>query len=42
MAADAKEQRGELPVVLQSLRGDRGVGDVADWVRERLAAWASA
>ena len=33
MARDAKEQRGELPVVLQSLRADDGVGPVADWVR---------
>ncbi|MEV5883948.1 urease accessory protein UreG [Streptomyces sp. NPDC052020] len=39
MAADAKAQRGELPVVFQSLRGGTGVRDVADWVRARLAAW---
>jgi urease accessory protein len=39
MAADAKEQRAELPVVLQSLREERGVAEVALWVRERLAAW---
>ncbi len=39
MAADAKAQRGELPVVLQSLRGEGGVQDVAAWVRERIAAW---
>ncbi|WP_081236231.1 urease accessory protein UreG [Streptomyces viridosporus] len=41
MEADAKANRGELPVVLQSLRGERGVRDVADWVRERLAAWTA-
>ncbi|RZD90425.1 urease accessory protein UreG [Streptomyces albidoflavus] len=39
MAADAKEQRGELPVVLQSLRSGEGVGPVAAWVREQLTAW---
>ncbi|MFG3257625.1 urease accessory protein UreG [Streptomyces sp. NPDC048172] len=39
MARDAKAQRGDLPVVFQSLRGEEGVGPVADWVRERLAAW---
>ncbi|MFJ3905564.1 urease accessory protein UreG [Streptomyces sp. NPDC090025] len=41
MASDAKEQRGELPVALQSLRGPDGVGPVAGWVRERLAAWTA-
>lgn len=39
MAADAGSRRGHLPVVLQSLRGGAGVTEVADWVRERLAAW---
>ncbi|MET9110105.1 urease accessory protein UreG [Streptomyces zhihengii] len=39
MARDAKEQRGELPVVFTSLRGPDGVGPVASWVRDRLAAW---
>ncbi|OWA02328.1 urease accessory protein UreG [Streptomyces sp. CS227] len=39
MAADAKEQRGELPVVLQSLRSGEGVGPVAAWVRGQLTAW---
>ncbi|WP_127454333.1 urease accessory protein UreG [Streptomyces sp. B29(2018)] len=39
MAADAKEQRGELPVILQSLRSGEGVGSVAAWVREQLTAW---
>ncbi|MEU1011329.1 urease accessory protein UreG [Streptomyces sp. NPDC005890] len=41
MAADAKAQRAELPVVFQSLRGERGVADVAAWVRELLAAWTA-
>ncbi|WP_143650227.1 urease accessory protein UreG, partial [Streptomyces tricolor] len=41
MAADAKAQRAELPVVLQSLRGETGVAEVAAWVRERLAAWTA-
>ncbi|GGW44424.1 urease accessory protein UreG [Streptomyces lucensis JCM 4490] len=41
MAADAKAQRSELPVILQSLRGGSGVADVAAWVRERLAAWTA-
>ncbi|MFB7085107.1 urease accessory protein UreG [Streptomyces sp. NPDC056296] len=41
MAADAKAQRGELPVVLQSLRSEDGVRDVADWVRNRIAAWTA-
>ncbi|MFF8093646.1 urease accessory protein UreG [Streptomyces sp. NPDC016675] len=41
MAADAKAQRGELPVVLQSLRGEDGVRDVADWVRARITAWTA-
>ncbi|MET8901498.1 MULTISPECIES: urease accessory protein UreG [unclassified Streptomyces] len=41
MAADAKAQRGELPVVLQSLRGEDGVEEVADWVRGRIAAWTA-
>ncbi|MBN0047502.1 urease accessory protein UreG [Streptomyces actuosus] len=41
MAADAAAQRGALPVVLQSLRSERGVADVADWVRAQLAAWTA-
>ncbi|MEU6218610.1 urease accessory protein UreG [Streptomyces sp. NPDC047022] len=41
MAADAKTQRGELPVVLQSLRTEAGVTAVADWVRAQLAAWTA-
>ncbi|QES53550.1 urease accessory protein UreG [Streptomyces venezuelae] len=40
MARDAAAQRGELPVAFQSLRGAEGVGPVAAWVRERIAAWA--
>ncbi|WP_424214953.1 urease accessory protein UreG [Streptomyces sp. BI20] len=42
MADDAAAQRGDLPVIFQSLRGDEGVGPVADWVRARLAAWVTA
>ncbi|MFJ3718755.1 urease accessory protein UreG [Streptomyces sp. NPDC090057] len=41
MAADAKAQRAELPVILQSLWGEVGVSDVAAWVRGRLAAWTA-
>ncbi|GAA2226237.1 urease accessory protein UreG [Streptomyces nogalater] len=41
MAADAKAQRAELPVVFQSLRGETGVADVAAWVRGRLTAWTA-
>ncbi|MFI2642490.1 urease accessory protein UreG [Streptomyces sp. NPDC018610] len=41
MAADAKAARGELPVVLQSLRAEGGVADVAAWVRARIAAWTA-
>lgn len=41
MAADAKAQRAELPVVFQSLRTEAGVTDVAAWVREKLAAWTA-
>ncbi|GAA2341532.1 urease accessory protein UreG [Streptomyces kunmingensis] len=41
MAADAKEARGELPVVLQSLRSEAGVGEVASWVRARFAEWTA-
>ncbi|MFK4104001.1 urease accessory protein UreG [Streptomyces sp. NPDC019531] len=41
MAADAKAQRAELPVVFQSLRGETGVRDVAAWVRAQLAAWTA-
>ncbi|MDH6623144.1 urease accessory protein [Streptomyces sp. LBL] len=41
MAADAKAQRAELPVVFQSLRSEPGVKDVADWVRAQLTAWTA-
>ncbi|MER5294004.1 urease accessory protein UreG [Streptomyces pharetrae] len=41
MAADARARRGDRPVVLQSLRGESGVADVAGWVRARLAAWTA-
>ncbi|MFB6864097.1 urease accessory protein UreG [Streptomyces virginiae] len=41
MARDAAEQRGELPVASQSLRGPEGVAPVADWVRRRIAAWTA-
>ncbi|MFF4959210.1 urease accessory protein UreG [Streptomyces sp. NPDC001222] len=41
MAADAKAQRAELPVVFQSLRTEAGVGEVAGWVRARLAEWTA-
>ncbi|MGW7207443.1 urease accessory protein UreG [Streptomyces sp. NPDC054837] len=41
MAADAKAQRAELPVVFQSLRSEAGVADVATWVRAQLAAWTA-
>ncbi|MER5378384.1 urease accessory protein UreG [Streptomyces sp. NPDC002553] len=41
MAADAKAQRAELPVVFQSLRSEPGVADVAAWVRARLAVWTA-
>lgn len=41
MARDAAEQRGDLPVTFQSLRGEEGVAPVAAWVRERIAAWAA-
>ncbi|MFC4466667.1 urease accessory protein UreG [Streptomyces xiangluensis] len=41
MAADAKTQRAELPVVFQSLRAEGGVREVAEWVRAQLAAWTA-
>ncbi|QDQ10169.1 urease accessory protein UreG [Streptomyces spectabilis] len=42
MAADAKAQRAELPVVFQSLRSAEGVTAVAEWVRAQYAAWVAA
>jgi urease accessory protein len=41
MARDAKEQRGELPVLFTSLKSEDGVQPVAQWVRAQLAAWNS-
>ncbi|WP_282692185.1 urease accessory protein UreG [Streptomyces sp. CC208A] len=41
MARDAAAQRGDLPVAFTSLRSAEGVAPVADWVRERLAAWTA-
>ncbi|MFH8616242.1 urease accessory protein UreG [Streptomyces sp. NPDC017979] len=41
MADDARAQRGELPVVLTSLREPDGAAPVADWVRARLADWTA-
>ncbi|MGK4908882.1 urease accessory protein UreG [Streptomyces albus] len=39
MERDAKQQRGELPVIFQSLWQEPGVTPVADWVRSQLTAW---
>jgi urease accessory protein len=39
MERDAKRQRGELPVVLTTLRAAEGIAPVAEWVRAQLAAW---
>jgi urease accessory protein len=41
MAADARDQRGDLPVAFTSLTVPDGVRPVADWVRQRLAAWTA-
>ncbi|MFJ2023811.1 GTP-binding protein, partial [Streptomyces sp. NPDC087897] len=41
MARDAEAQRGDLPVAFTSLKEEGGVKPVADWVRERLTAWAA-
>ncbi|GAA3738126.1 urease accessory protein UreG [Streptomyces tremellae] len=41
MARDAVARRGELPVVLTSLKAPDGVAPVAQWVRGRLAALAA-
>jgi urease accessory protein len=41
MARDAKAQRGDLPVAFTALKSEGGVTPVADWVRERLAAWTA-
>ncbi|OMI32944.1 urease accessory protein UreG [Streptomyces sparsogenes] len=42
MAHDARAQRGDLPVAFTSLVAEDGVAPIADWVRERLAAWTAA
>ncbi|WP_406424195.1 urease accessory protein UreG [Streptomyces sp. NBC_00873] len=39
MAADAKKQRGALPVAFTSLASADGIRPVADWVTGRLTAW---
>lgn len=39
MAADAKRQRGDLPVLFTDLTSDDGVSEVADWVTGHLAQW---
>ncbi|MGK5547082.1 urease accessory protein UreG [Streptomyces sp. URMC 127] len=41
MARDARAQRGALPVVFTSLKAEDGVRPVADWVRARVADWAT-
>ncbi|MGW3248647.1 urease accessory protein UreG [Streptomyces sp. NPDC001070] len=41
MARDAREQRGDLPVVFTSLVAENGVAPVAEWIHARLAAWAA-
>jgi urease accessory protein len=39
MAADAKKQRGSLPVAFTSLTSTAGIVPVTDWLTARLAAW---
>ncbi|WP_190816171.1 urease accessory protein UreG [Saccharopolyspora pogona] len=41
MAADAKKQRGDLPVIFTSITADAGIHEVADWVTTQLAEWHS-
>ncbi|MEU8726256.1 MULTISPECIES: urease accessory protein UreG [Streptomyces] len=41
MAADAKRQRGDLPVIFTSLTLDDGIREVANWVTAHLAEWRS-
>jgi urease accessory protein len=41
MRRDACERRGDLPVLLTSLKAPDGVAPVARWVRGRLAAWTA-
>jgi urease accessory protein len=42
MRRDAKQKRGDLPTAFVSLRDDPSAAPVADFLRARLAAWASA
>jgi urease accessory protein len=39
MDRDAKARRGDLPIAFTSLVAPDGAAGVADWVRQRLAAW---
>jgi urease accessory protein len=39
MAADAEQQRGDLPVVFASLTSDDGIREIADWVTGHLTKW---
>ncbi|AWN31751.1 urease accessory protein UreG [Streptomyces sp. NEAU-S7GS2] len=39
MAADAKRQRGDRPVVFTSLTSDDGIREIADWVTGHLTRW---
>ncbi|MFI1302046.1 urease accessory protein UreG [Streptomyces sioyaensis] len=39
MAADAKQQRGDLPVVFTSLTSDDGIREIADWITGHLTRW---
>ncbi|GAA3138766.1 urease accessory protein UreG [Nonomuraea roseoviolacea] len=41
MARDAEAQRGDLPTVLTAVKSPGGISPVADWIRERLAAWTA-
>lgn len=42
MEADARRMRGERPTTFLSLREDPLAGPVADWLRDKLAAWRAA
>jgi urease accessory protein len=42
MARDAEAKRGGLPTLLVAVKSPDGVRPIADWVRERLAAWRTA
>ncbi|MEV3984801.1 urease accessory protein UreG [Nonomuraea sp. NPDC049758] len=41
MARDAKAQRDDLPTVLTAVKSTGGITPVAEWIRERLAAWTA-